>query len=70
MNNLRTVRFFHNLTQNQLSRLTNIDQSSISRLEREAFRDTPATQRMKEKICKVLEKDLQEVFPGAEEKEM
>jgi len=63
INNLRRLRFFKNITQDQLAALTGYDQSLISRLERGVLRQTPGTEKMKIKVSEVLGFPKAKVFP-------
>ena len=59
---LRTLRFFRGLTLDDLSRKTNIDLATLSRLERDLLRDTPGSRRIKERVAEALGLPTREVF--------
>ena len=61
--NLRRIRFFKEMTQDDLAILSGYDQSLISRLERGNLRETPGLEKMKNKIADVLSLPLEEIFP-------
>ena len=61
--NLRRIRLYRDITQDELGTLTGYDQSLISRLERGVLLKTPGTEKMKEKVAKVLGFTRDKVFP-------
>lgn len=62
-NNLRRIRLYRDITQDELGILTGYDQSLISRLERGVLLKTPRTEKMKEKVSSVFGFPLNKVFP-------
>jgi len=51
---LRTIRFFRELTLDELSRKADVDPATLSRLERGLLRNTPGTQRIRERVADAL----------------
>jgi len=64
-NKLKEIRFFKEMTQDDLAILSGYDQSLISRLERGNLRETPGLEKMKNKIADVLSLSVEEIFPNA-----
>lgn len=51
---LKIVRFFKDFSQYQLSILSGVPQSEISKLENDLLPNTPSVKKMKERIARVL----------------
>jgi len=60
MNKMKAYRFLKNKTQDDLMALTGIDQSRISRIERDVLKPT---EEEKKKIATALRTKLKKLFP-------
>lgn len=66
--NMKRIRQYKGLTQDQIALMTGYDQGIISRLERSLLPPTPRTEKMKKKIAKILEFPKEKIFPEDKEK--
>lgn len=62
-NNMRTIRFHRDLSQDEVAVSSGYSQALISRLERGVLLKTPGTEKMKEKVAVVLGFPRDKVFP-------
>lgn len=63
MNNMKRIRFYRDLTQDELALQIGYSQSLISKLERDLLPFTPGIERMKERISQALGFPKERVFP-------
>lgn len=62
-NNMKRIRIFYDVTQDQLAFQTGYCQSLISKLERGVLRPAPSIEKMKIKVSAALGFPKRQVFP-------
>jgi|GEM_PF-2446439 len=68
-NNMKRIRFHHDLTQDELAVLSGYSQALISKLERGVLPPAPSIEKMKIKVSAALGFPKERVFPESGEEE-
>ena len=68
-NNMKRIRIFFDITQDELAMKAGYSQALISKLERDVILPAPSVEKMKMKVSEALGYPKNKVFPGEEEAE-